>query len=108
MAVIPSPQGCYWKGSTLHLHIIAQPKASKSELTGWQENELRIRLAAPPVDGAANTALIEAFAKWCRVRKSNICLISGQTSRHKHISIEQPAVIPPMIAQRLNDADAHA
>jgi len=94
--------GAYYKGDVLHIHVIAQPKASKSELIGWQENELRIRLAAPPIDGSANTALIEAFAKWCRVKKSSITLINGQTSRHKHISIESPTLIPPLIEERLN------
>ena len=93
--------GAYYKGDVLHIHIIAQPKASKSEIVNWQEDELKVRLAAPPVDGAANTALIEAFAKWCKVRKSAITLVNGQTSRHKHIAIDSPTLVPDAITQRL-------
>jgi len=80
---------------------MAQPKASKSEIVGWHEDELRVRLAAPPVDGAANTALIEAFAKWCKVRKSAITLVNGQTSRHKHLAITTPTLLPEILQQRL-------
>jgi hypothetical protein len=94
--------GAYYKGDVLHVHVIAQPKASKSEIVDWQEDELKVRLAAPPVDGAANTALIEAFAKWCKVRKSAISLINGQTSRHKHLAIDSPTQVPEVITQRLN------
>lgn len=93
--------GAYYNGDVLHVHVIAQPKASKSEIVDWQENELKVRLAAPPIDGAANTALIDAFAKWCKVRKSAITLINGQTSRHKHLSIDSPTKVPEVITQRL-------
>lgn len=86
----------------LHIHVLAQPKASKSEIVDWHEGELKVRLAAPPVDGAANTALIEAFSKWCKVRKSAITLINGQTSRHKHITIDSPTVLPDILQQRLS------
>lgn len=93
--------GVYWKEKTLHLHVFAQPKASKHELVGWHEQEIRIRLAAPPVDGAANTALIEAIAKWFKVKKNQVNIQTGLTSRHKHITVEQPTLIPAMIQQRL-------
>jgi uncharacterized protein (TIGR00251 family) len=81
---------------------MAQPKASKSEIVDWHEDELKVRLAAPPVDGAANTALIEAFAKWCKVRKSAITMLNGQTSRHKHLVIEAPTLLPDILQQRLS------
>lgn len=95
--------GAYLKGDVLHIHLLAQPKASKNELVGWQENELKVRLTAPPVEGAANTALIEAFAKWCKVKKSAITLINGQASRHKHLAIERPNLIPDIIQSYLSN-----
>lgn len=96
--------GVYWKDKTLHLHVFAQPKASKNDLVGWHEQELRIRLAAPPVDGAANTALIEAIAKWFKVKKSNVTIHTGHNSRHKHLIIQTPEAIPEVVASRLSDA----
>jgi uncharacterized protein (TIGR00251 family) len=94
--------GVYWKDQQLHLHVFAQPKASKNELVGWHEQELKIRLAAPPVDGAANMALIEAIAKWFKVKKSYIEIRTGHNSRHKHLVIQQPNLIPELIAQHLS------
>jgi hypothetical protein len=93
--------GCYLKGQSLHLHVFAQPKASKSEIIGWHDSELKIRLAAPPVDGAANDELIKAIAKWFKVKKSDITIHTGQNSRHKHLIIENPSQMPDVVTERL-------
>ena len=66
---------------TLTLHI--QPGAKKTEVAGLHGEALKIRLAAPPVDGKANEALIKFVAETLRLPKSAVSLKSGQTSRHK-------------------------
>lgn len=71
--------------ATLTLHI--QPGAKKSEVAGLHGDALKIRLAAPPVDGKANAALIEFVADRLGVPKSAVCLKSGQTSRRKVLEV---------------------
>lgn len=84
--------------ATLTLHI--QPGAKKTEISGLHGDALKIRLAAPPVDGKANAALIEFVADRLGVAKSAVRLKSGEASRRKVIEIS-PAV--PGIRHLLND-----
>jgi uncharacterized protein (TIGR00251 family) len=63
------------------------PRASKSEIVGEHDGALKVRLAAPPVDGAANEELIRLLAKEFGVAKSDFEIFGGQTSKTKHISI---------------------
>ena len=72
-------------GIVLTLHI--QPRASKNELCGVQDNALKIRLTSPPVDGAANKLCREFLAELFDVPKSAVEIVSGETSRHKRVRI---------------------
>ena len=63
------------------------PRASRSEIVGEYNGSLRIRLAAPPVDGAANDELRRLLAKSFNVPRSSVQLVSGQGSRTKQIRI---------------------
>ena len=72
-------------GVILSLHI--QPGAKKSEVVGLHGDALKIRLAAPPVDGKANAALIAFIAAKVGVGKTAVELISGEISRSKRIRI---------------------
>jgi len=69
----------------LSLHI--QPGAKKTEIAGLHGEALKIRLAAPPVDGQANAALIAFLAKACGVSKSAVELVSGDTCRAKRVRV---------------------
>ena len=71
---------------TLTLHI--QPGAKKTEFAGEHGDALKIRLAAPPVDGKANEALLRFLAQRLAIPRQQISLKSGQTSRQKVIEIE--------------------
>ena len=75
--------------ATLTLHI--QPGAKKTELAGLHGDALKIRLAAPPVDGKANAALVAFVADRLGVAKSAVTLRSGQTSRRKVLEVASPA-----------------
>ena len=72
-------------GVLLTLHI--QPGAKKTEVSGPHGDALKIRLAAPPVDGKANAALIEFLAERLKVPRTRVTLVSGQSSRSKRVAV---------------------
>lgn len=69
------------------LRVRVNPRSSRSQVTGWQDGVLHIKLTAPPVEGAANKAAVEFLAKTLGVRKSQVALVSGQTGRDKTFEI---------------------
>lgn len=69
----------------LTLHI--QPGARKTEIAGPHGDALKIRLAAPPVDGKANDALVDYLAQALGVPKASIVIASGHTARRKRLEI---------------------
>lgn len=72
-------------GVVFTLHI--QPGAKRTETAGTHGDALKIRLAAPPVDGKANDALVAFLAKTLGVPKSHVELIAGQSSRAKRVRV---------------------
>ena len=73
-------------GLTLSLHI--QPGAKRTGIAGLHGEALKIRLAAPPVDGRANECLIAFVADVCDLPRRNVRLLSGETSRQKVLRID--------------------
>jgi len=69
------------------LDIKVIPRAGRSELAGTRDGAILIRLAAAPVDGAANTALIDFLSDVLDVPKRNIAILTGETSRQKRVKI---------------------
>ena len=69
------------------LRVHVQPRASRSEVIGWREGTLAIRLTAPPVEGAANKACREFLADALGVRRADVELVSGEKSREKRFRI---------------------
>ena len=67
--------------------VRVQPRASKNEIVEMQEDALKVRISAPPVKGKANRALIGFLAKQLGVKKSEIEIVSGHTSKTKTIQI---------------------
>ena len=72
-------------GATFRVRV--QPGASKNEIVGVQEDALKIKISAPPVQGKANKALIGFLAKELGVKKSEVEIISGHTSKIKKIKV---------------------
>jgi uncharacterized protein len=72
-------------GVTISLHV--QPKASRTALAGEVGGSLKLRVAAPPVDGAANDEIVRFLSKLLRVPKSSIEIVSGVRSRKKVVLI---------------------
>ncbi|MCI0525644.1 MAG: DUF167 domain-containing protein [Acidobacteria bacterium] len=86
------------KDDGISFAVRVQPRSSKSGVAGELDGALKIRLAAPPVDGEANEELIRLLAKLFGVPRQQITLISGQTSKNKlvrvsGISIEEGAKV---------------
>jgi len=79
--------------------VRVQPRASRNEIAGLRGSELRIRLTAPPVEGAANDALILFLARALGVSRSDLALVSGAGSRSKVVSAR--GITPEQVAQRL-------
>lgn len=73
-------------GGTL-LSVKLQPRASKNEIGEPLGDELKIKVTAPPVDAAANQALIELLAATLGCSRGKVELIRGQTSRHKTVML---------------------
>ena len=68
--------------------VRVQPRAARSELAGEYGDALRIRLAAPPVDGAANDELVSFLSNVFAVTRKSIRILAGETARSKLIEIE--------------------
>ena len=64
-----------------------QPRASKSGVAGELDGVLKVRLAAPPVEGQANEELIRLLAKLFDAPRQRIAIVSGQTSKNKVVSV---------------------
>ena len=63
------------------------PRAKKNAITGEVGDALKLSLTAPPIDGRANEACIEFFAKLLNLPRSSVSIASGQTSRRKLIRV---------------------
>lgn len=76
---------CEGECVTLTLHV--QPGAKRSEVAGLHGDALKIRLAAPPIEGRANEALLRFIAKCFNVPLNSIELLRGAQSRHKTVRV---------------------
>jgi uncharacterized protein (TIGR00251 family) len=72
-------------GLTITVRVI--PRASRSEVVGEHGDALKVKLASPPVDGAANEELIKLLAKTFAVSKNSVEIVAGHTSKTKTVRI---------------------
>jgi uncharacterized protein (TIGR00251 family) len=70
------------------LDVHVQPKASRNAIVGMVNGALKVALTAPPVDGAANEALIEFLAEAWGLKRRQIRVVAGERSRHKVIETD--------------------
>lgn len=85
-------------GAVLSVHI--QPKASRTECVGFHGDAIKIRVAAPPVDGAANDELIRFLASQVSIPSSSVQIQSGASGRHKRVLLK--GVTSQLVLARLN------
>ncbi|WP_242395671.1 DUF167 domain-containing protein [Anaeromyxobacter oryzisoli] len=69
------------------LEILVQPRASRTRVVGEHDGRLKIQLAAPPVEGEANAALVEFLAGALRARKADVAIVRGDTGRRKTVRV---------------------
>jgi uncharacterized protein (TIGR00251 family) len=73
-------------GVELDVRVI--PRARRTEIAGTRDDALLVRVAAPPVEGAANDAVLDLLAGECHVPRRAVRLVGGKSSRHKRIAID--------------------
>lgn len=83
---------------TLTLHV--QPGAKRSEIAGLHGDALKIRLAAPPIEGRANEALLKFIAGVFAVPVRNVALYQGSQSRHKVVAVSGSSIDPEGLIAR--------
>lgn len=71
--------------TTLKVRVI--PNAKKSQFSGYRDDELVLRLNAPPIEGRANKAAVDFLSEYFGVSRSAVVLVRGESSRHKIFQI---------------------
>jgi uncharacterized protein len=83
-----------WDDESLCLRIRVQPRAVRTGVGDVMGNRIRIRVAAPPVDGKANEMLVRYLADAFGVARSAVRITAGETGRDKTLRIEAPTRLP--------------
>jgi uncharacterized protein (TIGR00251 family) len=97
MAAASGSSGPPWRredGGSVVLTLHVQPGAKRTGIDGTHGDALKVRLAAPPVDGKANGELRRYLADAFGVPLANVTLVRGETSRQKTVRIAMPARRP--------------
>ncbi|HIJ55221.1 MAG TPA: YggU family protein [Deltaproteobacteria bacterium] len=87
----------------ISFNVFIQPRSSKNNIVGFYRDALKIKLTAPPVEGAANRMCIEFLAKQLGVSKSSLSIISGHSSRTKRILLSLDGQTDQQDRQRLKN-----
>ena len=90
------------KDGSISFKVQVVPRASRSEIVGEHNGALRVRIAAPPVDGAANEELIHTLARALRVKRGAIEVVAGRTSKTKQVRVTSasPRDLVRLLSQR--------
>ena len=88
------------RGQEIWFAVKVHPRAKKNAITGEVGDSLKLSLTTPPIEGRANEACVEFFAKLLKVPRSSVTIASGQTSRNK--SIRVTGVTARYIRERLS------
>lgn len=88
-----------FEGDDLLLIVHAQPGAKRSGFAGAHGDAVKIRLAAPPLDGRANKELCRFLAEACGVAPSAVEITSGEGARAKRVRIRQPRELPAALRE---------
>jgi len=88
------------KDGSLTLSVWAQPNAKKNEIVGEQGDFLKIKVASPPIEGAANEALRDFLSEVLEVPRRQVILLRGETSKQKIFKIE--GLSPEQAVKNLN------
>jgi len=86
------------------LKVLVLPKGSRNEIIGLQDDKLKVKLTAPPVEGAANKMCVDFLARCLKVRKSDIEILSGYKGRSKSLIVRSAyrKDIETLLTKKLN------
>ncbi len=88
MSPTPDPLPCLSaRGDGVLLLVSVMPNAKRTQVDGLHDGALRVRLAAPPIEGRANEALVAWLAKSLDVPRRDVALLRGEASRRKQVAI---------------------
>lgn len=90
----PAPRWYRWSGTQLILNIRVVPRSKQDAIAGAHDDCLRVRIAAPPVDGRANARLVEFLAQEFGVPKRAVALLAGETGQRKRVAVAGPTRLP--------------
>ncbi len=88
------PPWCRCEGDALVLALRVQPRASRDEVLGPQGERLKVRITAPPVEGAANAHLVRFLAAELGVPPSRVEVVAGLAGREKRVRVTAPSRRP--------------
>lgn len=78
---------CRERGGKLEFEVRVTPRAGRSSVVGVEQGILHVRLSAPPVEGAANRALLALLAEALALPRAQIVLVAGERSRRKRVAV---------------------
>lgn len=87
-------------GEGVTIHVYAQPGAKRTEVSGLHGDCLKLRLASPPVDGKANECLIEFLARRLGVKRGQVTIIRGLSSRRKTVFMAVAGLQPAALLEQ--------
>ena len=88
-------------GNQAKLLVQVQPNSKCDEIVSFENGALRVKICAPPIKGKANKALIELLSGFMEIRKSNIIIVKGETSKRKTVMVE--GLSQTQIVQKLSN-----
>lgn len=93
------------RGASIRLSVHVQPRAARTEVVGLHGTALKVRLHAPPVDGAANEALVALLAERLGVARREVRIVSGLASRAKTVEVDGTTeeAVRALAERRLDD-----
>ena len=87
-------------GAGLTIHVHAQPGAKRTEIAGLHGDCLKLRLASPPVDGKANECLIGFLAERLGVKRAQVTITRGLSSRRKTVHVAVAGLEPAALLEQ--------
>lgn len=96
---------CRRTAEGLRLRVRVQPRSSRDRVAGILADEVKVAVTAPPVDGAANDAVVDTLADWLGVARRSVSVVQGASSRSKVVEIrtDDPEGVIGRICSRLPD-----
>ena len=72
---------------TITLSVRVIPRAKRNAVTKMEDGNIKVHVTAPPEDGRANEAVVETLAEWLGVKRRQIAIVTGTTSRNKIVRL---------------------